>query len=115
MHQKDAVRQAWINAGLYHSNDARVTEFLKLLDASSTNCWPELLEECRSRYPDLKDKLVQPIWATGDKLLRLNLIRQADLAHKDELTIMEKFVGAADPQHDVTELRAMALRNHPKV
>ena len=115
MHQKDAVKQAWINAGLYRSRDARLQEFLKKLEDVPLNCWPEFIDDCRRNYADYKAKLVGPIWDSGDKLLRLNLIRAADTSLADELALLQKCIARCDPTQDQAELKAIVLKQDPQL
>ncbi len=115
MHQKGLVKQAWQAAGLYEGKDLKLAPFLKLLDATSADCWPQLLAECRKNFGGYKAKLADPIWNTGDKVLRLNLIRSADLALPDEAAILQKYVSKCDPQRDALELRAFAQTGSPQL
>jgi hypothetical protein len=114
MHQKDLVKQAWESAGLYSRRDAKLQQFLKHVDESPTACWPELIDLCRTRYPEYLEQLVTPIWNTGDRLLRLNLIRAIDLERQDEQALFTKLVRQSDLQHDEPELRAIIqVANRP--
>src|SRR2546428_261316 len=87
MHQKDAIKEAWRAAGLYDSKDAKLQEFLRRLDTHPLECWPELIDEIRRNYPEYKRQVVEPILATGDKLLRLNLIPNAAFTKPAEAAI----------------------------
>lgn len=106
MHQKDLVRQTWESAGLYSSEDSKLQEFLKFFDNTPTACWPEVVEMVRNQYSEYLEKLVLPLWKSGDKLLRLNLIRAANLDHEKEKQILTELVGQCDLQQDKPELRA---------
>src|SRR5213594_4063258 len=90
MYQKDAAKAAWTAAGLYRSKDAKLRKFLKYFDDSPMDCWPEVVKKARSDYSEYMEQLVQPLWQTGDKLLRVNLIRYADLSHKNEFELLAK-------------------------
>lgn len=92
MHQRDLVREVWGDAGLYRRNDAKLQRFLKLVDDQSTDCWPELAAEARANYPEYIDELVRPIWNSGDELLRLNLLRHAELSNKHNQKLVLGFV-----------------------
>ena len=115
MHQKGLVKQAWQAAGLYDSKDLKLAPFLRLLDAASADCWPQLLAECRKNFGNYKAKLADPIWNTGDKVLRLNLIRSADLTLPDEAAILHKYVAKCDPKRDALELRAFVQTGSPQL
>ncbi len=113
MHQKGLVKQAWQAAGLYDGKDPALAAFLNLLDATATDCWPQLIVECRKNFGGYKAKLADPIWKTGDKVLRLNLIRIADLSLPDEVAILQKYVAKCDPKLDALELRAFVQTGSP--
>jgi hypothetical protein len=110
MHQKDLVKQAWERAGLYRSKDAKLRQFLAHFENVRTDCWPELAAEMRGRYPEYLDVLVQPLWDTGDKLVRVNLLRLARLDDKRERALVDKVIAASDPRTDAVELRTAVLR-----
>ncbi len=115
MHQKELAKQAWEQAGLYRSSDRKLRDFLRHVEELPGDCWPELVQEVRDKYPDYKERLAIPLWETGDKLLRLNLIRAANPALKDETDLLRKFVRRADPQEDMHELRAVVNKDHPQL
>jgi len=110
MHQKDLVKQAWEKAGLYRSKDAKLRQFLAHFENVRTDCWPELTAEMRDRYPEYLDVLVQPLWDSGDKLVRVNLLRLARLDDKRERALVDKVIDASDPRTDVVELRTAVMR-----
>jgi hypothetical protein len=115
MHQKDLARQAWQAAGFYRSPDAKLLRFLKHFDQSAADCWPDMVDECRARYPEYKERLVVPLWNTGDRLLRLNLIRVADFRFADELELALKYVQQSRPDAELPELRALIQKGHERV
>jgi len=108
MYQKDLAKRAWTDAGLYRSDDPKLLEFLSKLDKSPLDCWSDLVAEGRLRFPEYKQQLVEPLWASGDKLLRLNLLRWAEPDRPDELQVLQRWMEAADPVGDARELLAMA-------
>lgn len=110
MYQKDLVRSAWKAAGLYDENDSKLQQFLKQLD-DPTRCWAEMIAECRRSYASYKSKLIAPLIGTGDKLVRLSLIRAALPSADDEMTMLKDYIGKSDPVRDETELKAIALKN----
>jgi hypothetical protein len=107
MYQKDLVRKAWADAGLYRTRDPKLRQFLAKVEKCAGDCWPELAEEARTRYPEYIDRLVDPLWKTGDKLVRLNLIRLADLDDTRDRQIVEEFVSKARST-ETHELQAIA-------
>jgi hypothetical protein len=115
VHQKDLARQAWADAGLYRRTDPKLQAFLKHFEESSLECWPELVDEARTRYSEYVELLVMPLWNTGDKLLRLNLVRQADLKKTQEADLLAKLVQRARPTTEVHELRAIAESRDKKL
>jgi len=112
MHQRDLVRKVWAEAGLYATKDAKLRQFLKHVDDTPLDCWPELVEFVRTQYPEYLDRLVTPIWNAGDKLLRLNLIRNAELSQPAEKKMAQKLVRQLRPETDALELRAV-IRDAP--
>jgi hypothetical protein len=115
MHQKDLAKQAWEQAGLYRSTNPKLRAFLKHVDEMPEACWPELVQEVRQNYPDLKEKLVLPLWSTGDKLLRLNIIQMVSLDQADEVDLLRKLVRRAHVTEDLHELRAVVRKDHPEL
>jgi len=114
MYQKDLIRSIWKSAGLYDENDSKLQQFLKLLD-DPNQCWKEMTDTCRRSFASYKAKLVQPILDSGDKLTHLILIRSASESNDDEMALIEGYVASSDPKRDVVELRAVALRNIPRL
>jgi hypothetical protein len=114
MYQKDAVRQAWAAAGLY-GGDAKLRGFFEHVDASPIECWSDLAMLVRTRYPEYLEQLVLPIWNSGDKLLRLNLIRAAALDRPAELELLARLVPQLHGEQDEPELRAVVQRDHPQL
>ena len=92
MQQKILVKQAWLDAGLYRSTDPKLAAFLKHVEEAVTDCWLELIREVREHYPECKEQIVTPIWDTGDKLLRLHVIRAADPESEEDVAIFQRLV-----------------------
>jgi len=114
MYQKDLIRSVWKSAGLYDENDSKLQQFLKLLE-DPNQCWKEMTDTCRRSFASYKAKLVQPILDSGDKLTHLVLIRSVSEANDDEMALIEGYVAKSDPKRDHVELRAVALRNIPRL
>jgi len=114
MYQKDLIRSAWKSAGLYDEKDSKLQQFLGMLD-DPTQCWNELSDACRRSYAAYKTKLVQPILGTGDKLVHLMLIRTSTESNDDEMSMIEQYVASSDPVRDQIELKAVALKNIPRL
>jgi hypothetical protein len=115
MHQKDLARQAWRDAGLYRSRDQKMRAFLEHFDDSPPDCWADVVETVRGDYPDLKAKLATPLWNTGDKVLRLNILRHADPTLPDELALLKKFTTKLDPDGDAPEIHTIARSDNPEL
>ena len=114
MYQKDFIRNLWKSAGLYDENDSQLQQFLKSLD-DPNQCWKEMTNVCRRNFAPYKAKLAQPILDSDDKLVHLNLIRIASETNDDEMVLIERYVDSSDPKRDQVELRAVALRNIPRL
>jgi hypothetical protein len=115
MHQKELARRVWEKAGLYRSKNARLRAFLAHFDATPGTCWPDVVNEVRAHYPELKAALVVPLWNSGDPLLRANLLRRADPSSPDEDALLQKFAASIRPERDPAELRAAATIDSPAV
>jgi hypothetical protein len=114
MYQKDLIRSVWKSAGLYDENDSKLQQFLKSLD-DPNQCWKEMTDACRSSFASYKAKLVQPILDSGDKLTHLIVIRTASESNDDEMALIERYIASSDPKRDQVELRAVALKNIPRL
>jgi hypothetical protein len=116
MYQKALIQQAWAKAGLNGTDDPKLAEFIKRVNRAEGDCWRQLALEVRENYPEYKERLVTPIWQTGDPLLRLNLVRALDINVNDERAMMIKFINLSDPGRDSAALRAAAAAAyHPDV
>ena len=107
MHERNLVKQAWLEADLYGSNDSKLASFLQHFEGAKLHCWRELVQAIREHYPECKEQLITPIWDTGDKLLRLHVIRAADPECDEDVVIFQKLVQRSRPQKDDTELQAL--------
>ncbi len=107
MYQKDVVKKAWEAAGLYRSRKPKLRQFLKQVDESTTHCWEQFAQAIRERYYDYLEEIVVPLWQTGEKLLRLNLIRLAEPSRKKEQALLEEWTRRCDPKKEDLELRAL--------
>jgi hypothetical protein len=107
VHQRSAALAAWQAAGIYNKPDLRLQRFFAAFDKSTSECWPALVALARARYGNYKATLASPLWNSGDKLLRLNLIRAADLNQPDELRLLLQFTATCKPATDAPEIRAL--------
>jgi hypothetical protein len=110
MHQRETARAAWSAAGLTHADDAGLRRFFKDFDAMPERCWPELMPLVRNKYDAYLERLAMPLWESGDVLLRLNLIRHLDPAHKAELTLMQRLTDGLDNHQHRRELLGVVER-----
>ena len=108
MHQRAAAKAAWTAAGLYRSHDPKLRDFLKRVETEPGDCWPALADRLRAHAPELLAQLVEPLWKSGDKLLRINVIRFLDPARKDEHDLLDKLARKLDARDDAAELAAIA-------
>jgi hypothetical protein len=116
MHQKDAAIKAWEDAGLFRTHDKRLRELLERIRTSPVGCWPEYVDLVRGEYSTYKERLVRPLWESGDPLLRVNLIRAASpRAYKDEAELLKRFAKEVDPRKDQHEVLALARAGDDKL
>jgi hypothetical protein len=104
---RSIVKQAWLEAGLYDSKDARLQSFLQHFEQTIHGCWPDLWPMVRESYPEHKEQLLTPIWDTGEKMLRLNVIRALSPDHSDEVEIFGRIAQRPDVQSNPWELEAL--------
>jgi len=114
MYQKAHVMQAWAKAGLNAAAEPKLAPFFQSVDQAKGACWPQIAQLVRDKYPEYKERLLEPIWQTADPLLRLNLVRSADNTRDDERALLIKYLKLADPVRDAPALRAAAA-SHPDV
>lgn len=115
MHQRDLVKRVWEEAGLYRTRDSELRQFLEHLDESSEECWPELVERARALSSKHLATLVRPLWKSGDKLLRINLIRAADMERGEERELLRRYIRLVSPEQDEFELRAVLEKDSVEV
>jgi hypothetical protein len=108
MYQKAAAKAAWTAAGLYKSKDAKLRDFLKHVETEEHDCWSKLAKRLRANSPELLEQIVAPLWDSGDKLLRVNIVRHCDPSRKDEHDLLDKLSRRLDPRIDAPELTAIA-------
>jgi len=108
MYQKEAAKAAWTAAGLYRSRDPKLRDFLKHVESDERDCWATLAKRLRANAPELIEQIVSPLWATGDKLLRVNIVRHLDPTSQDEQELLDKLSRRLDPHADAPELAAIA-------
>ena len=107
-----AMRKIWRKAGLYESKTRAVRDFLDFVGSAPPPEWEQGLQEFRKKHYDVFEQVVPPLLQSDDKLLRIMLIRHADLSKRRELNLLKRFAQAADPIEDEPELLAMASLGH---
>lgn len=107
MYQKEAAKAAWTAAGHYASRDPDMIAFLEQVDGA-LECWKTLGALIRTKYPQLLEAIVLPLWQTGDKLLRVNIMRHLDPARAEESALALKFARRLDAADDRPELAEVA-------
>src|SRR5215213_7278987 len=100
MHIRDLVLRIWAEQGLNARRNARLHAFLTDQVEHPDRSLEDTLTSIRTDYNDLFALLVPPLLETGDKLLRVTLIRNADLNNPKELRLLNAFVRRADPGED---------------
>src|SRR6202043_1118154 len=90
------VKQAWLEAGLYDSKDPQLQSFLQYFERTIHSCWPDLWPMIRASYAEYKEQLLAPLWDTGEKMLRLNVIRALAPDHSDEVEIFQRIARRPD-------------------
>ncbi|XHS77630.1 hypothetical protein ACFJGW_18180 [Burkholderiaceae bacterium UC74_6] len=115
MHQRDAARAAWAAAGLTKTHDAKLHRFMHAFDALPGDCWPEVVALIRKDFPEYIEQLAAPLWKSGDLLLRVNLIRHADLARKDEAALVGRWAAALDADRHLYELTAVVEQGNAEL
>ncbi len=107
MHQRDAARAVWYAAGLAKTRDAKLRCFLQAFDSLPNDCWPQVVALIRNEYPEYIEQLAAPLWKSGDVLMRVNLIRYADLSRKNEAKLIARWTAGLDVEHHRYELAAV--------
>jgi hypothetical protein len=113
MHIRALIKDLWEKAGAVRN--PKVREFLKFMEKETEDCWENCIREFRQKYYDLFDLLVPPLLNSDDKLLRLNLIRRADLTRPQEVKLLSRLAQKAAPQEDELELRELAGLRNPEL
>ena len=104
-----AMRKIWRKAGLYQSQSPTMQSFLAF---DSESDWERGLQEFRDKHYGLFDQIVPPLLQSEDKLLRLLLIRHADVSKRRELNLLKRLAQTADPIRDEPELLAILALGH---
>jgi hypothetical protein len=107
-----AIRKIWRKAGLYQSKAPTIRSFLDYIESEPIPDWKHGLQEFRDNHYDLFEQVVPPLLQSQDKLLRMVLIRHADLSKRRELNLLKRFAQTADPIHDEAELLAIVSLGH---
>jgi hypothetical protein len=107
-----AMRKIWRKAGLYQSHAPSMRSFLAFIDSEPTPDWEQGLQEFREKHYRLFDQVVPPLLQSDDKLVRVAVVRHADLSKRRELNLLKRFAQNADPIHDEPELLAIVSLGH---
>ena len=107
-----AMRKIWRRAGLYESKARTIRNFLDFVGSEPPPDWENGLKEFRDKHYAAFDQIVPPLLQSDDKLLRIMLIRHADLSKRRELNLLIRFARTADPIRDEPELLAMVSLGH---
>jgi hypothetical protein len=108
MHQRDVARKVFEDAGTLRTKDGKLQRLIKEVESRPGICWPELVGEMRTRYPEYKVQLAELLfWNVNDKSIRVAIIRQADLRLADEFDALVRAIDKLDPATDAQELQAI--------
>ena len=108
MHQRDRARKVFEDAGTLRSKDNKLQRLIKEVESRPSMCWPELVDEMRTRYPEYKVQLAEMLfWNVTDKAIRVGIIRHSDPRVEDEHASLVRAIEKLDPVADATELQAI--------
>jgi hypothetical protein len=105
-----AMRKTWRKEGLYESQSPTIRSFIAFIDQESD--FERGLQDFRDKHYGLFDQVVPPLLQSEDKLLRLTLIRHADVSKRRELNLLKRLAQTADPIRDEPELLAILALGH---
>ena len=105
-----AMRKIWRKAGALSVAVADDEQLPGLHRLGSD--WERGLQEFREKHYGLFDQIVPPLLQSEDKLLRLLLIRHADVSKRRELNLLKRLAQTADPIRDEPELLAILALGH---
>jgi len=111
MHQRRLALQAWRRASL---SDLGRT-LLRRLDGDGEACWETYATLVRDWDPNLMRELGLPLWKTGDKVLRTNLMRILDWDRPNERKLIQELIRDSDGERDEPELLAALDKGAPAV
>ena len=106
------MRKIWRKAGLYRSQAPSMQSFLAFINSEPIPDWEHALLEFREKHYGLFDQVVPPLLQSDDKLVRIAVVRHADLSKRRELNLLKRFAQNADPIHDEPELLAIVALGH---
>lgn len=112
MHIRELIKQRWAEAGLYASKKRKVQAFLAYIEEHPEHSCEQYIATFREQFADLTGEIVPPLLQSDDKLLRLLLIRNADLSRPREVKLLKELAQTADPLADEPELLALARLGH---
>ena len=94
MLQRAMATHAWHQDGL--DKDKRLRGFFAYLDKHPDACWDELAKLVRETYAKYLDRLLLPVWNTGDAIVRANILHRLDPSRPDEAKLLDQFVADLD-------------------
>lgn len=115
MHLRDLARQAWADAGLYRTRDAKLAELLKKFDADQTVCVDAVESWLRGDYARYLETIVEPLAEARDPLMRVVLARRTNIKSKREVDLVRGFLKRADPVFDRPVLAAVKALGHKEL
>lgn len=97
MHLRDTIMQQLADAGVLRAKHARLQSFLKHVEEHPLDCLDEYIAVFREQYYDLFDLLVPHLAKVDDPMLRVALVRRADVTKAGEIAWLNRLVDVCDP------------------
>ena len=113
MHQRALALKAWKEANT--ARNANLAPVVDYVTKHPNACWPDVVLFIRKNAPFDKRRLAEPIWKTGDKVLRTNLIRQLDWSIPSEQSLIMELITGCAGDTDEPELLAALDKNNAQL
>lgn len=108
MSQRQLVWRALAETGVLDSPDPRVQEWLKVVRERSDLCWADFVEEFRTNFYDVYEKVVPVLGKTDDAYVRNMLIKHADTERPKERQLLKTLATTTDFERDVRAAQQLA-------
>ncbi|HET7461557.1 MAG TPA: hypothetical protein VFJ82_09910 [Longimicrobium sp.] len=101
MSQRQLVWRALAEAGVLDSPDPKVQAWLKMVRERSDLCWGDMVEEFRTKYYDVYEKVVPALEKSDDAFIRNMLIKHADPDRPKERQLLKTLATTTDFERNV--------------